>query len=126
MPKSSKQKSATQPKPSKPALSSGAKAAQCERVTEYKNAKALTVASSVKGKVVRYYDDDDRTGNDGDNDDDEEGGGGSDDEGMEEGEELEPKYQPYKLKCRNFIFIPDKNSKYTQQRSRFSLAVTCA
>jgi hypothetical protein len=94
MPKS-QQKPATQPGPTKPALSSAAKAAQCERVMEYKNAKASTIASSVKGKGVRYYDDDDVDNNE-NNDDDkgedgEEGEGGSGDEGMEEVEEMESK-----------------------------------
>ncbi|KDN43373.1 hypothetical protein RSAG8_06157, partial [Rhizoctonia solani AG-8 WAC10335] len=47
MPKSSKPKPATQPKPSKPVLSSTAKAAQHKHVMEYKNAKASTIALSV-------------------------------------------------------------------------------
>ncbi|KDN43375.1 hypothetical protein RSAG8_06159, partial [Rhizoctonia solani AG-8 WAC10335] len=125
MPKSSKPKPATQPKPSKPVLSSTAKAAQRERVTEYKNAKASTIASSVKGKGVRYYDDDDGNGNGGDDDngnvndsedgeDDEEGEGGSDGKKMEDGEECVPEHHLYKSTCGNFIFIPDEKGDYTK------------
>ncbi|KDN35536.1 hypothetical protein RSAG8_11493, partial [Rhizoctonia solani AG-8 WAC10335] len=120
MPKSSKQKPATQPKSSKPALSSAAKAAQRERVTEYENAKASTVALSVKGKGVRYYDDDDDGNNSNEDDQDDDKGEGSEegeddggDEEMDEDEEPESRYQPYKSKCRNFIHIPNENGDYT-------------
>ncbi|CUA77673.1 hypothetical protein RSOLAG22IIIB_12767 [Rhizoctonia solani] len=59
MAKSSKQKPATG---SSNSLSNAAKATQRKRVTDYKNSKVSAVASSVKGKGIRYYD--------GDNDDD--------------------------------------------------------
>ncbi|QRW21894.1 hypothetical protein RhiXN_09481 [Rhizoctonia solani] len=130
MPKATKSKPATHSKPSKAALPSAARAAQRERTTEYKQAKASALASTVKGKGVHYHDEDDDEGEDdgevegvdndsnGDNDNchnrSEDGKDGEDGEDEEAMDDAKPEYEPYKSKCGNFVYVPDDNGDYTK------------
>ncbi|CAE6448930.1 unnamed protein product [Rhizoctonia solani] len=122
MPKATKSKPTTQP--SKPVLSSAEKAARRAHATEYKNAKASTVESTLKGP--RYHNEDDEDGGDdkGDCAGEGEGKGGGEEDGNGEEEENEnanafvefeaPKQPPYKSKCGQFIYIPNETGKYTK------------
>jgi hypothetical protein len=85
MPKATKSKATTQP--SKPVLSSVEKAARRAHTTEYKNAKASTVESALKGP--RYHDEDDEDGGDGEGDGTGEGKGKGSGEEDGNGEEEE-------------------------------------
>ncbi|GAB1521014.1 hypothetical protein RhiTH_004104 [Rhizoctonia solani] len=122
MPKATKSKPTTQP--SKPVLSSAEKAARRAHATEYKNAKASTVESTLKGP--RYHDEDDEDGGDDEGDcaGEGEGEGGGEEDGNGEEEENEnanafvefeaPKQPPYKSKCGQFIYIPNETGEYTK------------
>jgi hypothetical protein len=85
--KATKSKATTHP--SKLVLSSAEKAARCAHATEYKNAKASTVESTLKGP--RYHDEDDEDGGDdkGDCAGEGEGEGGGEEDGNGEEEENE-------------------------------------
>ncbi|KAF8670464.1 hypothetical protein RHS04_08599 [Rhizoctonia solani] len=122
MPKATKSKPTTQP--SKPVLSSAEKAARRAHATEYKNAKASTVESTLKGP--RYHDEDNEDGGDdkGDCAGEGKGEGGGEEDGNGEEEENEnanafvefeaPKQPPYKSKCGQFIYIPNETGEYTK------------
>ncbi|CAE6442781.1 unnamed protein product [Rhizoctonia solani] len=131
MPKASKPKPTTQPKSAKSALSSAAKAAQRERTTAYKNAKASAVASTLKHKKARYYEEDsdgngNASGNGNDGEDDEENKEDEEDEEDKEDKEdegegneeiaPEPRYEPYKSQSGKYIHIPDEQGEYTRFR----------
>ncbi|KAF8708342.1 hypothetical protein RHS03_03460, partial [Rhizoctonia solani] len=115
----------TMPKPTpptKPVLSTAAKAARRERATEYKNAKASTITPALQNKGFRYHSEDEDDERDTDDDQ-----GGAVDNNVESDKDVGadaetaiskmaeiPKYQPYKSKCGKYVFIPNETGDYEQ------------
>ncbi|GAB1519510.1 hypothetical protein RhiTH_002578 [Rhizoctonia solani] len=108
--------------PTKPVLSTAAKAARRERATEYKNAKASTIAPALQNKGFRYHSEDEDDERDTDDDQ-----GGAVDNNVESDKDVAadaetaiskmaeiPKYQPYKSKCGKYVFIPNETGDYEQ------------
>ncbi|GAB1516981.1 hypothetical protein RhiTH_000024 [Rhizoctonia solani] len=113
------------PKPTPPTklvLLTAAKAAQQEQATEYKNAKASTIAPTLQNKGLQYHseDEDDKR----DTEDDQ---GSAVDNNVESDKDVGanaetaiskmaeiPKYQLYKSKCRKYVFIPNETGDYKQ------------
>ncbi|KAJ1300029.1 hypothetical protein OPQ81_011149 [Rhizoctonia solani] len=144
MPKASKPKPATKPKP--PVLSSAEKALQRANTAAYKNAKVSTLASAAPRKGPRFHDadadddadsddsddsdnsDDSNNGDNGDNgnaDDDADGNARDDDvHDGDDGDRIDrqqrivtaPKAEPYKSRCGNYIYIPNEAGEYNKYK----------